>query len=69
MDSYLVRIYRKKEDNPRLLVGTVEEPGGNGKKAFSNIHELWEILIPIKRAPTQLKRTKNSKRTPDMKQS
>ena len=44
MDSYLVRIYRRKENNPRLLVGTVEEPGGNGKKAFSNLYELWDIL-------------------------
>jgi hypothetical protein len=47
MNSYLVRIYRRGEDNPRLLVGVVEEPGVNGKKAFTNIYELWEIINPV----------------------
>jgi hypothetical protein len=49
MTSYLVRIYRKAENNPRLLVGVVEEPGANGKKAFHNLYELWDILNPIKK--------------------
>ncbi len=49
MDSYLVRIYRREEDNPRLLVGVVEQPGANGKKAFQNLYELWDILNPVKR--------------------
>ena len=44
MNSYLVRIYRKAENNPRLLVGIVEEPGVKEKKAFSNLYELWDIL-------------------------
>ncbi len=48
MDSYLVRIYRREENNPRVLVGVVEEPGGNGKKAFQNLYELWDILNPLK---------------------
>jgi hypothetical protein len=68
MDSYLVRIYRKAENNPRMLVGVVEEVGASDKKAFHNLHELWDILNPVKRAPTQLKRNRNSKRNRNMKQ-
>ena len=63
MNSYLVRIYRRGEDNPRVLVGVVEEPGSNGKKAFTNLYELWEILNPVKESRAQPKRSKNSKRT------
>ena len=62
MDSYLVRIYRKAENNPRMLVGVVEEPGVKEKKAFHNLYELWDILNPIKREQTQVRRNKNSKR-------
>jgi hypothetical protein len=42
--NYVVRIYRFKENNPRSLVGVVEEVGIKGKKAFTNYDELWEIL-------------------------
>jgi hypothetical protein len=44
MNSYLVRIYRKADNNPRVLVGVVEEVGAMEKKAFSDLHELWDIL-------------------------
>jgi len=40
----IIRIYRFKEDNPRHLLGVVEEVGVKGKKAFTNYDELWEIL-------------------------
>jgi hypothetical protein len=56
MNSYLVRIYRRTEDNPRLLVGVIEEPGVNGKKAFTNLYELWEILNPAKIEKTKTKK-------------
>ncbi len=69
MNSYLVRIYRKADNNPRMLVGVVEEVGASDKKAFHNLYELWDILNPIKKAATQLKRNKNSKRNRNMKQS
>ena len=49
MESYLVRIYRREKDNPRLLVGVVEEPGANEKKAFQNLYELWDILNPVRK--------------------
>jgi hypothetical protein len=42
--SYLVRVYRQEKDNPRMLVGTVEKIDGKGKRAFTNIDELWEIV-------------------------
>ena len=70
MDSYLVRIYRKEENNQRMLVGVVEEVGASDKKAFHNLHELWDILNPIKRTPTRLKKSKyNSKNNRNTKQS
>jgi len=69
MNSYLVRIYRRMENNPHMLVGVVEEAGVNGKKAFHNLQELWDILNPVKKGQRQLKRNKNSKHNQNMKQS
>jgi len=42
--NYVVRIYRFDKNNPRQLVGVVEEVGIKGKKAFTNYDELWDIL-------------------------
>jgi hypothetical protein len=42
--TYIVRVYRFARDNPRRLVGVVEEAGKKGKKAFTGYQELWEIL-------------------------
>jgi hypothetical protein len=46
MDSYIVRIYRLDTSKPRAIVGTVEEAGAEGKRAFMNVDELWDILNP-----------------------
>ncbi len=46
MNTYLVRIYRRAENNPRMLVGVVEEIGKPQKRAFNNLDELWDILNP-----------------------
>ena len=62
MESYLVRIYRKAENNPRVLVGVVEAPGVREKKAFSNLYELWDILNPVKKVLALSKKSKNSRR-------
>ena len=62
MESYLVRIYRREEDNPRLLVGVVEEPGANGKRAFSNLYELWDILNPLRQRGAGGGKVKNRKK-------
>ena len=48
MKNYIVRIYRHEKDNPRKIVGVVEEPEIEGKKAFTNLDELWGILNPVK---------------------
>jgi len=44
--DYIVRIYRHEKDRPRSIVGIVEEVGAEGKRAFTNLDELWEILNP-----------------------
>jgi hypothetical protein len=44
MENYIVRIYRYEKDKPQKLMGIVEKVGEEGKKAFTNIDELWEIL-------------------------
>jgi hypothetical protein len=46
MESYIVRIYRFEKNNPRHLVGIVESVEGDkrGKRAFTNLDDLWEIL-------------------------
>ena len=43
--NYVVRIYRFQKDNPRSLVGVVEEVGVEGKRAFTTYDELWDILL------------------------
>ena len=56
--TYIVRVYRFSRDNPRRLVGVVEEIGRKGKKAFTGYQELWEILNATGRS----KSMKSSKR-------
>jgi hypothetical protein len=46
--TYIIRLYRFQKNKPRSLVGVVEEIGVKGKKAFTNYHELWDILNPSK---------------------
>ena len=56
--TYIIRVYRFTRNNPRRLVGVVEEAGKKGKKAFTGYQELWEIL----NWPERSKSTKSSKR-------
>jgi hypothetical protein len=42
--SYILRIYRFRRKKPDRLVGLAEEVGVEGKKAFTNLQELWDIL-------------------------
>jgi hypothetical protein len=48
-DSYIVRIYRRDPKNNRLVAGTVEEVGVEGKKGFGSFDELQGILSDGKR--------------------
>lgn len=43
MEDYIVRIYRRKEENGGLF-GVVEEVGAEGRKAFRSMGELVRIL-------------------------
>ncbi len=63
MNSYVVRIYRQEEDNPRKLVGVVEEVGVKGKRAFTDIDDLWEILC----APKKYAKEKRASRAKENK--
>ena len=62
MTSYLVRIYRRANYNPRLLVGVAEEGGVHEKKAFSNLYELWDILNPLKRSAKERRKVKTNRK-------
>ncbi len=42
--NYIIRIYRCEKNNPRNLVGMVEEVGVEERRAFTNLDELWNIL-------------------------
>ncbi len=44
VNSYIIRIYRRGRGQPCVLVGIVEEVGEAKQRAFTNFHELWEIL-------------------------
>ncbi len=43
VEDYIVRIYRRKEENGGLF-GVVEEVGVEGKKAFRSMEELVRLL-------------------------
>jgi hypothetical protein len=42
--SYVIRVYRFGKNQPHNLVGVVEEAGVKGKRAFTNLAELWAII-------------------------
>jgi hypothetical protein len=44
LESYIIRIYRRENNDPRNIVGIVEEVEGEERKAFTNLDELWNIL-------------------------
>ncbi len=56
MKDYLIRINRRKKNNPRILVGMVEEVGVAGSRAFSNLDELWSILNSSRAETTKTKK-------------
>jgi hypothetical protein len=60
LENYIVRIYRRVENNPRILVGVVEEVGVEGNKAFTNLEELWKILNSPKAGRRKEKKSKKT---------
>jgi hypothetical protein len=49
MESYVIRIYRRGEDNTEDVVGIIESVETGSKQAFKNMHELVRILSVPKR--------------------
>ena len=43
-DDYIIRIYRRDRENPRMVVGTVEQVGEKLKVGFTDFEELRVIL-------------------------
>jgi len=56
LKDYVVKIYRREKNDPRILIGVVEEVGVEGNKAFSNLDELWSILNPSKAETAKTKK-------------
>jgi hypothetical protein len=50
-ESYIIRVYRREEENARDLVGMVEIVETQEKRPFSNFDELREILKSSDRDP------------------
>jgi hypothetical protein len=46
LDIYIIRIYRRDESEPGMIVGIVEDIGTNVKQRFSSFEELKKILYP-----------------------
>lgn len=67
MKSFVVRIYRLQKKKPRMLVGVLEEVGVKGRKAFTNIDELWEIFTAVENNAKKLKRSKMPERRNEMR--
>ena len=44
MDSYIVRLYRRDNENPENLVGLVETVGAEARQSFHTVNELVAIL-------------------------
>ncbi len=43
--TYIVKIYRNERVEPHGMVGVIERVGGNEKRAFLTLEELFHILI------------------------
>ena len=60
LENYVLRIYRREKNDPRILVGVVEEVGVGGNRAFSDIDELWSILNSSKAETAKTKKRSKS---------
>lgn len=60
LDNYVIRIYRREKNDPRILVGVVEEVGVEGNRAFTNLDELWFILSSSKAETRKIKKSDKS---------
>ncbi len=44
MEYYILRVYRRDENDPQMVVGTLEFVGKDKKKNFTTFDQLKEIL-------------------------
>ncbi|MBU4318624.1 MAG: hypothetical protein KKF30_15310 [Proteobacteria bacterium] len=44
MDSYLIRIYRRSQDEPEKIVGIIEDINSGLKQSFKNLAELCNTI-------------------------
>jgi hypothetical protein len=50
-DDYIIRIYRRDRQNPRMVVGTVEKVGEKLKMGFTDFEEL-RVIMSVPRGQT-----------------
>jgi hypothetical protein len=50
-DDYIIRIYRRDRQNPRMVVGTVEQVGEKLKMGFTDFEEL-RLIMGVPRGQT-----------------
>lgn len=61
LEDYVLRIHRREKDDPRILVGVVEEVGVEGDKAFGSLDELWSILDSRMAEPKRVRNARDRK--------
>ena len=52
-DDYIIRIYRRNRQNPRMVVGTLEKVGEKLKMSFTDFEELRTIMNVPRGRPSQ----------------
>ena len=62
MESNILRIYRSERNISHRLVGLVEEVGVEGKKRFTNLGQLWNILDVKTGETVQAEKRKKAKK-------
>ncbi len=45
VESYVIRIYRRTNRDPRKLIGIAERAEDGRQQRFATMYELWEILM------------------------
>jgi hypothetical protein len=61
--TYVVRVYRCDASGRGQVIGVVEAVGCGEQRAFTNVDELWEILIAVQRGGQTHAKRKSSTRT------
>ncbi|MFQ5660984.1 MAG: hypothetical protein ACE5GZ_11195 [Gammaproteobacteria bacterium] len=68
MESYIVRIHRRDEQDVHPVRGIVEQVGAEDQDAFGTMQELWNILSVTKRRRRKPKKSTSPGREVNKKQ-